>query len=185
MNSIINKFALLTPNKARFFFDLLLALFASFFTATVLAQTSSFRQEFLLPLLAAPGVFLGLNIVLGLYSWFRISNIFIKGAILFMAVCAASFAISWGSGSLVAGYLWGTLTILPTLLVRLVLQVSRGKPLDSSLSQIIHERGPILVIGGAGYIGACEGEKKWIKHYGRKDLNEGSLVNMTDGGDGA
>lgn len=31
---------------------------------------------------------------------------------------------------------------------------------------------------------ACELEKKLIKHYGRRDLNEGTLVNMTDGGDG-
>ena len=31
---------------------------------------------------------------------------------------------------------------------------------------------------------ACERERYWIKFYGRKDLNEGSLVNMTDGGDG-
>lgn len=31
---------------------------------------------------------------------------------------------------------------------------------------------------------ACEKEKYWIKKYGRKDLNEGNLVNMTDGGEG-
>jgi hypothetical protein len=31
---------------------------------------------------------------------------------------------------------------------------------------------------------ASEREKYWIKIYGRKDLNEGILVNMTDGGDG-
>lgn len=31
---------------------------------------------------------------------------------------------------------------------------------------------------------ACEMETKLIKEYGRKDLNEGSLVNMTNGGDG-
>ena len=31
---------------------------------------------------------------------------------------------------------------------------------------------------------ACEREKKWIKHYGRKQLNEGTLINMTDGGEG-
>lgn len=31
---------------------------------------------------------------------------------------------------------------------------------------------------------ACEKEKYWIKKYGRKDLNEGELVNMTDGGEG-
>lgn len=42
-----------------------------------------------------------------------------------------------------------------------------------------------IVEDGLTWETACEGEKKWIKHYGRKDLNKGSLVNMTDGGDGA
>jgi hypothetical protein len=41
-----------------------------------------------------------------------------------------------------------------------------------------------IVEDGLTWEEACEGEVKWIKHYGRKDLNEGSLVNMTDGGDG-
>jgi hypothetical protein len=31
---------------------------------------------------------------------------------------------------------------------------------------------------------ACNEEIKLIKYYGRKDLNEGTLVNMTDGGEG-
>jgi len=31
---------------------------------------------------------------------------------------------------------------------------------------------------------ACEKEKFWIRFYGRVDLKTGSLVNMTDGGDG-
>jgi hypothetical protein len=31
---------------------------------------------------------------------------------------------------------------------------------------------------------ACEKEKEFIKLYGRKDLKEGTLVNMTDGGEG-
>jgi hypothetical protein len=31
---------------------------------------------------------------------------------------------------------------------------------------------------------ACELEKKLIKKYGRKDLNTGTLVNLTNGGDG-
>ena len=31
---------------------------------------------------------------------------------------------------------------------------------------------------------ACEKEKEYIKFYGRRDLGLGSLVNMTDGGEG-
>ena len=31
---------------------------------------------------------------------------------------------------------------------------------------------------------ACLEEKRLIKHYGRKDLKEGNLINKTDGGDG-
>jgi hypothetical protein len=31
---------------------------------------------------------------------------------------------------------------------------------------------------------ACEKEKEFIKLYGRKDLKKGTLVNLTDGGDG-
>jgi hypothetical protein len=31
---------------------------------------------------------------------------------------------------------------------------------------------------------ACEREKYWINYYGRKDLNLGTLVNLTDGGNG-
>lgn len=31
---------------------------------------------------------------------------------------------------------------------------------------------------------ACEREKYWINFYGRLDLDEGTLVNMTNGGDG-
>ena len=31
---------------------------------------------------------------------------------------------------------------------------------------------------------ACKREEYWIKFYGRRDLNKGTLVNLTDGGDG-
>lgn len=41
-----------------------------------------------------------------------------------------------------------------------------------------------IIEDGLTWDTACEREKYWIKYYGRKDLNEGTLVNMTDGGDG-
>ena len=41
-----------------------------------------------------------------------------------------------------------------------------------------------IIEDGLSWVDACEKEKYWIKKYGRKDLNEGNLVNMTDGGEG-
>jgi len=41
-----------------------------------------------------------------------------------------------------------------------------------------------IIQDGLDWDTACEMEKKLIKEYGRADLGEGKLVNMTDGGDG-
>lgn len=41
-----------------------------------------------------------------------------------------------------------------------------------------------IIEGGLSWETVCEREKYWISYYGRRDLNEGTLVNMTDGGDG-
>jgi hypothetical protein len=41
-----------------------------------------------------------------------------------------------------------------------------------------------VLIQGVSWEDACEIEKGLIKEYGRKDLGLGSLVNMTDGGEG-
>jgi hypothetical protein len=43
----------------------------------------------------------------------------------------------------------------------------------------------VLVETDISWETACEMETKLIKQYGRKDLGEGSLVNMTDGGNGS
>ena len=41
-----------------------------------------------------------------------------------------------------------------------------------------------IIEDGLSWEDACKREIEIIKYYGRKDLNEGTLVNMTDGGDG-
>jgi hypothetical protein len=41
-----------------------------------------------------------------------------------------------------------------------------------------------IIEDGLEWDEACQREKELIKFYGRADLGEGSLVNMTDGGDG-
>jgi hypothetical protein len=41
-----------------------------------------------------------------------------------------------------------------------------------------------IINDNLSWLDACNKEKELIKKYGRIDLNEGTLVNMTDGGDG-
>ena len=41
-----------------------------------------------------------------------------------------------------------------------------------------------ILIEGLTWEEACQKEIELIKQYGRRDLNEGALVNMTDGGEG-
>ena len=41
-----------------------------------------------------------------------------------------------------------------------------------------------ILMDGLTWEQACEKEKEFISLYGRKDLNIGTLVNLTDGGDG-
>jgi hypothetical protein len=41
-----------------------------------------------------------------------------------------------------------------------------------------------ILLDGLTWEEACEKEKEFIKLYGRRDLKEGTLVNMTDGGEG-
>lgn len=41
-----------------------------------------------------------------------------------------------------------------------------------------------IMIDDMSWEDACLKETEFISYYGRKDLNKGTLVNMTDGGDG-
>jgi hypothetical protein len=42
-----------------------------------------------------------------------------------------------------------------------------------------------IITDNISWNAACDEEIYWIKYYGRRQLNEGTLVNLTDGGDGA
>jgi hypothetical protein len=51
----------------------------------------------------------------------------------------------------------------------------------------VNKHGPYEVIidqDGLTHEEACELERKWIAWFGRRDLKQGTLVNLTDGGDG-
>jgi hypothetical protein len=53
--------------------------------------------------------------------------------------------------------------------------------------KIVNKAGYVIEIVEDGLVwdDACKKEIELIKYYGRKDLNEGTLINMTNGGEGA
>ena len=146
--------ATLGPNEARFLFDLALA-------SGALLAAALFLRAFLpaiavTPLrgLALPLLFLAGNLALGTYSRLRLARSAVKSAALTCSVAgAAALAGLLGAApALIA--LWALL-VLPTAVsarVLLGLSYDTRSPL-TPLAAASH--GPVLVIGGAGYIGSA------------------------------
>jgi len=145
----------LGPNEARLLFDagasaagvaatlLFLALFVP--------GSTSLRSN--LPLFAAPLVFVAFNVFAGLYTRLRISRWQRKAAAL-LATVAATVVSSLLLGAPLPGVvLWALLVGAPVVLARafVALPFTRHGSLVTTL--VTHRHGPVLVIGGAGYIG--------------------------------
>lgn len=147
------KLTALGPNEARVLFDL-----GAGSGAVVLSGL--FRIVFiphppkgvlLWPFLAL--AFLAFNALFGIYSRLRQSSARIKCLALALAVCAScGLALAAGFDTAVI-VVWGALTLQTVLLARLLLGLphSRHKTLASLA---VNRNGPVLVIGGAGYIGS-------------------------------
>jgi nucleoside-diphosphate-sugar epimerase len=143
------------PNEGRVLFDGVSAtvssLLALVFCDAVLPGGVSARD--ILIAAALPPVLVGLNLVVGIYSRFRIARARIK-ALLLSAVVAVSAGGGWifvDNRAVVV--LWAMLVIGPIILARLLLSLHTGR--HRTLARIaVNRRGPVLVIGGAGYIGS-------------------------------
>jgi nucleoside-diphosphate-sugar epimerase len=144
----------LGPNEARILFDFVLAEGASIaalvFLRTFVAATPT---PLFGSLVFLPGSFLVWNALLGIYSYLKIAPSFRKGLAL-AGSTAITALLTWFVGlptPVIA--LWVLLTLPTAIVARLLLGLpySRRAPL-SALAVTRH--GPVLVIGGAGYIGS-------------------------------
>jgi nucleoside-diphosphate-sugar epimerase len=142
------------PNEARVLFDC-----AAAFVSGLLALGFC-RMQALAPgprdhllLLALPLLLVMINLLFGIYSRLRLAFARTKAIVLSTSVLLSS-AVAWaifGSGPLVL--LWGMLVAGPIVLPRLLLSLHTGR--HRTLAGIaINQRGPVLVIGGAGYVGS-------------------------------
>lgn len=140
------------PNEARIAFDLVVGAIAA-------ASATIFCFLFLKPAFASAGwpvmlvplLQVALLAVAGVYTRLKAASGSVKALVLgccviLTAVIALSFA------PLVFVALWMIVDFLPILLSRLLLSLHQSKSRTARLATL-NDRGPVLVIGGAGYIG--------------------------------
>ncbi|HEY7501002.1 MAG TPA: NAD(P)-dependent oxidoreductase [Vicinamibacterales bacterium] len=156
----------LGPNEARILFDLVLAASASaasllflriFFPAT---PTPIGRTLVLLP-----AAFMAFNAAAGIYSYLKLARSTAK-ALALAGSTAATVLAAWLLGvPPVILALWTLLTAPTAIAARLLLGLpySRRAPLNTL---VVTRHGPVLVIGGAGYIGSLTVER--LLHTGHR-----------------
>jgi nucleoside-diphosphate-sugar epimerase len=117
-----------------------------------------------------PLALVGLNALLGIYSKLKTASGRSKAIVLATSVgCICGvFWVLTGDGAMVV--LWGMLTAPPLILARLFLNLPYSKHKNLAVA-IIKQRGPVLVIGGGGYIGS---------HVVELLLNDGQVVRVLD-----
>jgi nucleoside-diphosphate-sugar epimerase len=103
--------------------------------------------------LLLPGLLLLFNGVLGIYTRLKTVSGTQKAAVLALSVICASTTVAFVSRDFAQVLLWGLLVSPPIVLARVLLNLrySRHKRLATMAT---NQRGPVLVIGGAGYIGS-------------------------------
>jgi len=145
----------LGANEARILFDVAASAAAVGaavgFLALFVPGSMSFRQT--APLLMAPILFIAWNVVAGLYTRLRIAAWQRKAVVLFGTVTATS-VICVLLGAPAAGVvLWGLIVTAPVILGRLFVALPFSRHTSLVTTLVTHRHGPVLVLGGAGYIG--------------------------------
>lgn len=159
MNFLITR---LGPNQSRIAYDLLVtavtAALAYGFDA--LALGGSARVLALAPLLVV-----AFNRAFGIYTRFRIGAGTVKAVRLTLSmVGSAALMVALSRDAAAAVTLWGMLLWGPLCLPRLFLNLNT-RVRTNFISSAIHGRGPVLVVGGGGYIGTHVVEQLLAANY--------------------
>jgi nucleoside-diphosphate-sugar epimerase len=144
--------ASLGPNEARIFFDgatgAVGALVAVLFLRLVLD-----RPVDGLPAGAAlPAIFIALNALAGLYTRLKLAASRVKAGWLVLSIAGSAGLARVLGAETAAVVLWSLLVAPPVVLARLFLGLPYSRQ-RAVASLIVRRHGPVLVVGGAGYIG--------------------------------
>jgi nucleoside-diphosphate-sugar epimerase len=144
----------LGPNEARVVFDL--AIGSAGLIATILFERFSDgglpANSWLLATL--PVVFLAANFASGLYTWLKRARSRVKALVLVGTVIASCLIATLLGAPTSGALLWGMLVVGPATIARLLLGLPYSKHSALVTTLVVHPHGPVVVLGGAGYIGS-------------------------------
>ena len=144
----------LGPNEARILYDGFVAV-AGVIAALIFSKEYLHQQDLrtISLLVTLPVLLISINFAFGIYSKLRTAPGERKSLVLLASVLAcAGISISLGAASS-SVTLWLLLVYPPMALARLLLGLPYTRH-TKLISIAVNHRGPILVIGGAGYIGS-------------------------------
>lgn len=144
--------ASLGPNEARILYDVLIAFGASAGTAVYLTLFLETPAGWWLCL--APFGLVGMNALFGIYSRLKMSAGRVKAAVLSVSVVCICAMATGVTRDFAGAALWGMLAGPALILARLFLALPQSKHKNLAVRSI-KQWGPILITGGAGYIGTC------------------------------
>lgn len=141
----------LSPNQHRLLYDSAVSAGAALFVALFAQVVPGLHSSFVLAL--APFLVVGLNWAGGIYGRYRIGSGRVKAPILAGVTVTTAFILWLMSGLGAESLLWAVLVIAPLVMPRVFLNLNQRTP-SSYVSLALKDRGPVLVVGGGGYIGS-------------------------------
>ena len=140
-----------SPNQSRIIYDALVSIGAAAFVMLFAQLTPGLQAS--PALLLAPVFVVALNWGLGLYGRYRIGSGKVKAPLLGAAAIISTLLLFQFTGLLAESVLWGALAFAPLVLPRIFLNLNTRHE-SGLISMAVKGRGPVLVVGGGGYIGS-------------------------------
>ncbi len=146
----------LSNNQSRLLYDSVCFLGAAL---VAILFSALFRGEASIVALFALPLGVASNILIGIYSKYRVARGPFKVYLLSATVAIVSLLLIIISKDLATSILWGALVWAPLVLPRYFLNLRIQPKLHAGaigkhIAGVVKDRGPVLVVGGAGYIGS-------------------------------